>query len=49
MNWEKLAQDQHFKTQILNLWMNWEKLCPNLSFTTENKMKNSDKKRIVTF
>ena len=28
------AQDQHFKIQILNLWMNWEKLWPNLSITT---------------
>ena len=40
MNWEKLgkigkntAPDQHFKIQMLNLWMSWENLCPNLSFT----------------
>ena len=39
-NWEKLgkigkntAPDQHFKIQMLNLWMSWENLCPNLSFT----------------
>ena len=38
------AQDQHFKIQILNLWVNWETLCPNLSFTVENKMENSHKK-----
>ena len=38
------AQDQHFKIQILNLWINWEKLCPNFSFTVENKMGNSHKK-----
>ena len=31
--------------QILNLWMNWEKLCPKFSFTVENKMENSHKKR----
>ena len=49
MNWENLvkiyiAQDQHFKIQILNLWMNWENLCPNLSFIVENKMDKSHKK-----
>ena len=27
------APDQHFKIQMLNLWMSWENLCPNLSFT----------------
>ena len=43
------AQDQHFKIQILKLWMNWENLCPNLSFTVENKMENSHKERMVTF
>ena len=25
--------------------MKWEKLCPNLSFTVENKMGNSHKKK----
>ena len=25
--------------------MNWEKICPNLSFTVENKMRNSHKKK----
>ena len=56
MNWGKFestnqafqkitAQNQHFKIQILNLWMNWEKLCPNLSVTTvENDMGDSLKK-----
>ena len=36
MNWKKYGsihsprkQDQHFETQILNLWMNWEKSYPN--------------------
>ena len=50
-NWEKLgkigkntAPDQHFKIQMLNLWMSWENLCPNLSFTVENKMENSHKR-----
>ena len=38
------AQDQHFKIQILSLWMNWEKVCPNLNFSVENKMGNSHKK-----
>ena len=28
---------------MLNLWMSWEKLCPNLSFTVETKMENSQK------
>ena len=36
--------DQHFKIQMLNLWMSWENLCPNLSFTVENKMGNSHKR-----
>ena len=47
MNQEKIGsihnprqQDQHFKFQILILWMNWETLCPYLSFTVENKMEN---------
>ena len=35
--------DQHFKIQILNLWMSWENLCPNLTFTGENKIWNSHK------
>ena len=39
------TQDQHFKIQILKLWMNWEKLCPNLSFTVESKLGNSHKKK----
>ena len=38
------APDQHFKIQMLNLWMSWENLCPNLSFTVENKMGNSHKR-----
>ena len=42
--WGKTDQDQHFKIQILNLWMNLEKLCPNLSFTVKNKIGNSHKK-----
>ena len=41
MNWEVYcadpSQDQHFKIQVLNLWMNQEKLCPKLSFTVENR------------
>ena len=50
MNWEKLgniatAPDQHFKIQMLNLWMSWENLCPNLSFFLENKKGNSQKRR----
>ena len=32
------ASDQHFKIQILNLWMSWE------TFTVENKMGNSHKR-----
>ena len=44
-----IAQDQHFRIQILNLWINWKKLYPNLSFTVENKMEKSHKKRMVTF
>ena len=43
------AQDQHFKIQILNLWMNWETLFPNLSFTVENNMGNSHKKGRLYF
>ena len=38
------APDQHFKIQMLNLWMSWENLCPNLNFTVENKMRNSHKR-----
>ena len=38
------APDQHFKIEMLNLWMSWENLCPNLSFTVENKMENSRKR-----
>ena len=38
------TQDQHFEIQILKLWMSWEKLCPNLSFTSKNKMENLSKK-----
>ena len=38
-----------FPNPILNLKINWEKLCPNLSFTVENMMGNSNKKRMVTF
>ena len=48
MNWEKLgnntAPDQHFKIQMLNLWMSWENLCPNLTFFLENKKGNSHKR-----
>ena len=53
MNWKNLevytARDQHFKIQILNLWMNWEKLCSNLCFTVENMIGNSHKIRMITF
>ena len=53
MNWEKHrnipSQSQHFKIQILNLWMNRKNLCPNLSFTVENKMGKSHKEMMVTF
>ena len=38
------APDQHFKIQMLNLWMSWENLCPNLSFTIENKIGNAHKR-----
>ena len=38
------APDQHFKIQMLNLWMSWENLCPNLTFTIENKIGNSHKR-----
>ena len=38
------ALDQHFKIQMINLWMSWENLCPNLNFTVENKMGNSHKR-----
>ena len=36
--------DEHFKIQMLNLWMSWENLSPNLTFTVENKMENSHKR-----
>ena len=54
MNWEKhgsiyIAQDQHFKIKILNLWMNWENLCNNLSLTVGNKMRNLHKKGLSHF
>ena len=39
------APDQHFKIQMLNLWMSWKNLCPNLSFTVENKMGNLHERR----
>ena len=38
------APDQHFKIQMLNLWMSWENLCPNLTFTVKNKVRNSHKR-----
>ena len=38
------APDQHFKIQMLNLWMSWENLCSNLSFTVENRMGNPHKR-----
>ena len=48
MNWKKLGNihspDQHFKIQMLNLWMSWENLCPNLNFAVENKIGNFDKR-----
>ena len=40
------AQDQHFKTQCLNLWMNWERICLNSRLIVENKMRNLHKKRM---
>ena len=36
--------DQHFKIQMLNLWMSWENLSPNLTFFLENKLGNSNKR-----
>ena len=36
---------QHFKIQILNLWMSWENLCVSSNFTVENKMGDSHKRR----
>ena len=50
-NWkytQPKTNDQHFRIQILNLWMNWEKLFPNLSFPVENEMGNLHKKWMVT-
>ena len=38
------APNQHFKTEMLYLWMSCENLCPNLSFTVENKMGSSHKR-----
>ena len=38
-------QGQHFKIQILNLWVNLENSFPNLSFTFEKKIGNWHKKR----
>ena len=38
------APDQHFKIQMLNLWMSWENLSPNLTFFLENKLGNSHKR-----
>ena len=43
------APGHHFEMQMLNLWISWEKLCPNLSFTVENKMRNSCKRRLSHF
>ena len=28
---------------MLNLWMGWKNVCPNVSFTVENKIRNSHK------
>ena len=48
INWEKLenmhSPGQHFNIQMMNLWMSLENLCPNLTFTSENKMVNSLKR-----
>ena len=48
MNWKKLenihSPDQHFKIQMLNLWMSWENLCSNINFTVEIKIGNFDKR-----
>ena len=38
------APDQHFKIQMLSLWVSWENLCPNSTFTVENKMGYSHKR-----
>ena len=38
------APNQHFKIQMLNLWMGWKNVCPNVSFTVENKIRNSHKR-----
>ena len=38
------APDQHFKIEMLNLWMSLENLRPNFYFTVENKMRNSHKR-----
>ena len=38
------APNQHFKIQMLNLWMSWENICPKLRFSDENKMENSHKR-----
>ena len=34
---------------MLNLWISWENLCPNLSFTVENKMRDSRKRGWLHF
>ena len=38
------APNQHFKIQMLNLWMGWKNVCPNVSFTVQNKIRNSHKR-----
>ena len=38
------AQDQHFKIQILILWMNWKRIWSNLSFNVENEVGSLRKK-----
>ena len=43
------AQEQHFKIEVLNLWMNWENKYPNLSVTIDNKMGNLHKEKMVAF
>ena len=43
-NYTQPKTNQHFKIQILNLWINSQNLYPNLSFSVINKMANSHKK-----
>ena len=43
-NYTQPKTNQHFKIQILNLWINSQNLYPNLSFSVKNKMANSHKK-----